>query len=156
MVYISMIIAATLVVGGFFYYYSYYNQQTKNAENNREQIKIDERFNKKDNLIKVTEPMPDQIISSPLVVAGEARGSWYFEASFPVKLLDGNGSELARVPAQAQGDWMTNDFVPFKAVLNFGAPATATGTLVLEKDNPSGLPQNADELRIPVRLTKTK
>ena len=31
-------------------------------------------------------------------------------------------------------------------------PATSTGTLVLQKDNPSGLPEHADELRIPVRF----
>ncbi len=48
---------------------------------------------------------------------------------------------------------MTAEFVPFRAVLTFAAPATERGTLVLEKDNPSGLPENADELRIPIRFS---
>lgn len=108
----------------------------------------------KSNLIKVNNPRPDQAIQSPLVVEGEARGSWYFEASFPVKLLDANGKELAITPAQAQGDWMTEEFVPFKAELKFEPPATEAGFFVLEKDNPSGLPQYDDELRIPVKFEK--
>jgi len=36
--------------------------------------------------------------------------------------------------------------------ITFENPETATGTLVLEKDNPSGLPEHADELRVPVRF----
>lgn len=103
-------------------------------------------------LIVVKNPLPYQKVSSPLVVTGQARGIWYFEASFPVKLYDGNGDLLAAVPAQAQGDWMTTEFVPFSAKLDFTRPTTSVGTLVLEKDNPSGLPQNADELRLPVNF----
>ncbi len=45
---------------------------------------------------------------------------------------------------------MTADFVPFKVKLIFSPPTTAAGTLVLKKDNPSGLPEHDDELRIPV------
>ena len=71
-----------------------------------------------------------------------------------MRLLDANGQELAVAPAQAKGDWMTNDFVPFEVELNFSAPKTETGTLVLEKDNPSGLPENANKLEIPVRFAK--
>lgn len=101
-------------------------------------------------LIRLEKPVPNQLVKSPLVVTGEARGYWYFEASFPVRMFDANGVELGVVPAQAQSEWMTTDFVPFKAVLYFKKPATNTGTLVLEKDNPSGLPENAAELRVPV------
>lgn len=102
--------------------------------------------------IQVGEPLPDAIVQSPLKISGRARGNWYFEASFPVKLFDGQGRELAAAPARAQGDWMTSDFVPFEATLNFSSPQTETGTLVLEKDNPSGLPQNADSISVPVRF----
>lgn len=92
------------------------------------------------------------VTTSPLVVKGRARGNWYFEASFPIRLLDGNGKEIAVGIAQAQGEWMTTEYVRFEATLVFEAPETDTGTLVLEKDNPSGLPENADEFRIPVRF----
>ena len=101
-------------------------------------------------LIKVDNPQPNQAIESPLVVSGEARGFWYFEASFPVKLYDNDNSELAAGIAQAQGEWMTENYVPFIATLEFIAPESNIGFLVLEKDNPSGLPENDDELRIPI------
>ena len=100
--------------------------------------------------ISVTTPAPNALVTSPLTVTGEARGTWYFEASFPVELFDANGLMLAQVPAQAQGEWMTTDFVPFSVTLTFSVPTTKTGTLVLKKDNPSGLPEFDDELRIPV------
>lgn len=100
-------------------------------------------------LIKVTSPKSGDTISSPLVVTGEARGTWFFEASFPVRLLDAEGKEIAVIPAQAQGEWMTEEFMPFKAVLEFENTSGA-GTLVLHKDNPSGLPQFEDSFSIPV------
>ncbi|MDB4977866.1 MAG: hypothetical protein JWM56_52 [Candidatus Peribacteria bacterium] len=103
------------------------------------------------NGLRMEEPLPGSIVQSPLVVRGEAQGSWYFEASFPIRLLDSHGVELASVPAKAQGDWMTADYVPFLASISFAA-TTDTGSLVLDKDNPSGLPQNAGTLVIPVRF----
>ncbi|PIR72221.1 MAG: hypothetical protein COU41_00720 [Candidatus Nealsonbacteria bacterium CG10_big_fil_rev_8_21_14_0_10_36_228] len=104
----------------------------------------------KENLIWVSEPLPNTLVQSPLMVKGEARGNWFFEASFPVKVIDENGKELGTGIARALSDWMTEDFVPFEADLEFQLSATKKGTLILEKDNPSGLPENADELRIPV------
>jgi len=111
---------------------------------------------KKLNLIRVFSPLPGARVTSPLTVTGEARGNWYFEASFPVKLLDSRGQILAQKPAAANppagGDWMTENFVPFSVALDFQKPTTATGTLVLEKDNPSGLQENADSLNMPVKF----
>jgi len=101
--------------------------------------------------VVLTSPQPNSVVTSPLTLTGEAAG-WYFEASFPVKLLDGNGNLLAQGPATASGDWMTTDFVPFTATLTFATPATTTGTLVLEKDNPSGEPQYAQSVSIPVQF----
>lgn len=103
-------------------------------------------------LIKIDSPRPNTLVTSPLEVTGQARGTWYFEANFPVKLLDADGNVLAQIPAQAQADWMTEEFVPFKATLEFEMPTTATGTLILEKDNPSGLPEYNDSLIVPVKF----
>jgi hypothetical protein len=101
-------------------------------------------------LVYVEIPLSGTKVTSPLVVSGRARGNWYFEASFPVKLLDGNGNQIAIAPAQAIGNWMTTDYVPFSVTLTFPTPATATGTLILQKDNPSGEPQFDDSVSIPV------
>jgi hypothetical protein len=105
--------------------------------------------------LRVAAPRRDALVTSPLVVTGEARGSWYFEATFPVSLLDAQGNTLANSYAQAQGEWMIEGFVPFRAELTFTLPpdaTDATGTLVLQKANPSGLPEHAAETRVPVQL----
>lgn len=101
--------------------------------------------------ILVDSPAPNAVVTSPLTVTGKARGTWYFEASFPVRLLDDEGNELAVTPAQAQGEWMTEDFVPFLVTLTFTTNAK-TGTIVLEKDNPSGLPENDASIAVPVKF----
>ncbi len=106
----------------------------------------------KQNLIRVTNPRPNTLVQNPLIVKGEARGYWFFEASFPIRLKDTNGKELGMGIAQAESDWMVENFVPFEAEIKFENPTTEKGTLILEKDNPSGLPQNADELWIPIRF----
>lgn len=103
-------------------------------------------------LIRVDAPASGDLVTSPITITGEARGSWYFEASFPVKLVDANGRILAQGPAQAQGEWMTPEFVPFTATWAFSKPTTDTGTLILRNDNASGLPENDKEIEIPVRF----
>lgn len=102
-------------------------------------------------LIKVTSVKANDAIQSPITITGEARGTWYFEASFPVELRDAKGKVLAQVPAQAQDEWMTTKFVPFKATLTFAKQvAGSKGTLIFRKDNPSGLPEHDASIEIPV------
>lgn len=103
-------------------------------------------------LIRVDSPRPNTLVSSPLKITGQARGTWFFEASFPARILDSNGVELGVVPVQALGEWMTTDFVSFSTELKFDAPQTKTGKLILEKDNPSGLPENNDSLIVPIKF----
>jgi hypothetical protein len=103
-------------------------------------------------LILVDVPLPNTAIKSPLQIKGKARGTWYFEASFPVELLDANGTQLVIMPVQADGDWMTENFVPFSGTLTWATSTTPTGTLIFHRDNPSGLPEHDKELRIPVLL----
>jgi hypothetical protein len=101
--------------------------------------------------IEVTSPAPNGEVSSPLVVEGRARGTWYFEASFPLVLVDWDGRIIAEGVAQAQGDWMTEDFVPFKGELSFTKPEyNDRGALILKKDNPSGLPEHDDAIEVPI------
>ncbi|NMC51712.1 DUF333 domain-containing protein [Candidatus Kuenenbacteria bacterium] len=108
--------------------------------------------------IKVITPQKDTTVQSPLTITGEARGTWFFEASFPVKLVDEFDNILATGVATADppagGDWMTEDYVPFKAELSFPLAITDKGYLLLNKDNPSGLPGNDLQLKVPVVLLK--
>lgn len=102
--------------------------------------------------IVVSQPADGESVSCPLHIEGEARGEWYFEASFPVKLLDEVGNVIAEEVARADGDWMTDDFVPFSLDLYYET-SSRSGVLVLKKDNPSGLPENDAQLEISVMLS---
>lgn len=137
---ISLLLTAAFVMTFITVGFLAWNYQTQEQGNQSE----------KQNIIRVQKPGPNELVQSPLEIEGEARGYWFFEASFPIRLIDENGRELGVGIAQALSDWMTEDFVSFKANLEFQPPTTKKGTLILEKDNPSGLPENSDELRIPV------
>ncbi|MDO8425749.1 MAG: Gmad2 immunoglobulin-like domain-containing protein [bacterium] len=105
--------------------------------------------------IHVTSPRPNAAIANPLTVTGEARGTWFFEATFPVRIEREDGTVLVQHYAQAQGEWMTENFVPFTATLTFDAPTSGRGTLILERSNPSDLPEHDAELRIPITFAGT-
>ena len=53
-------------------------------------------------LIRITTPRANENVQSPLVVKGEAKGYWFFEASFPVKVLDENDKVLGFGIARSQ------------------------------------------------------
>jgi len=106
----------------------------------------------KDAQIVLESPKPNSEISSPLIVTGKARGSWFFEASFPLILVDWDGKIIAESVARAQeSDWMTSDYAPFAGTLTFTKPDYGkNGALILKKDNPSELPKNDNALEIPI------
>jgi len=99
----------------------------------------------------VLSPKQNELVSSPLKVEGEAKGTWFFEASLPVKLFDSENNIIASGPAAAQSDWMTEKPVKFISTLIFSTTATS-GYLVIAKDNPSGLPENDASIKVPVRF----
>ena len=104
-------------------------------------------------LIRLETPRPNGEIASPLTITGEARGSWFFEASFPVILVDWDGRIIAEHYASAEGEWMTTEFVPFTATLEFELEEdiySKRGTLILQKHNASGLPEHDDALEVPI------
>jgi hypothetical protein len=109
--------------------------------------------NENADMITISSPTKGATVASPLTITGSARGGWYFEASFPIELRDASGKMIAQYHAEAQSDWMTSNFVPFKATLTFAKqPAGSTGTLILRNDNPSGLPENDRSVEIPVKF----
>ncbi|MCR4274896.1 MAG: Gmad2 immunoglobulin-like domain-containing protein [Candidatus Campbellbacteria bacterium] len=103
------------------------------------------------NMIEVQSPRINTEVFSPLIVSGRARGTWFFEGSFPLVLVDWDGLIIAEGFATAQSEWMTEEFVPFAGTLEFIKPVYGkNGWLILQKDNPSGLSENDAALEIPV------
>ena len=113
-----------------------------------------------EDLIRLTPPASGGSIDSPLTITGEARGYWYFEATFPVVLTNWDGLIIAEGYAEAQSSWMTENYVPFVAELTFTSPYRSgdpafmeRGTLILQKANASGLPERDDALEINVKFS---
>ncbi len=101
--------------------------------------------------VVVTSPRSGATVGKTFVVAGSAPGNWFFEASFPVQVRDKDNNKIGQSIAQAQGEWMTTELVTFTTsvtVSNYSGPAT----LVLLRDNPSGLPENDDALEVPILI----
>lgn len=102
------------------------------------------------NMIVVDNVKPGVNVLPEFKVFGQARGTWYFEASFPVEVLDANGTRITMGHAEAQSDWMTEDFVPYIAEVKIENGYSGPATLVLHKDNPSGEPSRDASVSIPI------
>lgn len=107
--------------------------------------------------IILTNPTMNSTITSPLTVTGEAPGYWFFEASFPLVLVNWDGLIIAQGYAMTDEEWMTEEHVSFEGTLEFETPQGdqeffRRGALILQRDNPSDLPENDDAVEIPIRF----
>lgn len=102
--------------------------------------------------IQVTSPYDRQYVQNFIFIRGYARGNWFFEGTFPVRLLYPDGGVIADGHVKAVGDWMTTELVPFEGRLDFKTPNVESGILELRKDNPSGLPEHDASTTVPVRF----
>lgn len=152
-----LLIIFLVVVGAGLVYYLYWNDFYQTP---KEQPVVEEPIplvdeDKEDELadqIRIYEPVTSQTVASPLLIRGQARGTWFFEATFPVMILDSEGNELAVGYASTSDEWMTEDFVYFDSVITFDVSGETAGTLVLKKANPSGLPEYDEELRVQINF----
>lgn len=103
-------------------------------------------------LIVVELPFPGAVTGKDFKVIGKARGYWFFEASFPIEVLDKDGKSIAIGIAQAQSEWMTEDFVPFSADIKVPDTYIGPATLLLKKDNASGLPEHDASISFPITI----
>lgn len=140
---------ATCVAAGNPVMESYPRQcKDKGGKTYVETIDVDETTSS--DLITIVFPTKDSLITSPLVAQGEARGYWFFEASFPVEIIGEDGTVLTTGIAQAQGEWMTEDFVPFKTSIVFDPKGNTKGIVRFKKDNPSGEAARDASVDVPV------
>ncbi len=104
-----------------------------------------------DNIV-VDLPSPGAVTGKTFTVLGKARGPWYFEASFPITVLNEKGEIIAGSIATAKSEWMTTDFVPFEAIITIPESYIGKAVLVLKKDNPSGLPEKDASISFPFTI----
>jgi hypothetical protein len=99
--------------------------------------------------VLITTPRSGATVGATFDVTGSAPGPWYFEASFPLEVRDAQGVLVIRTFAQAQGEWMTTEDVPFRATVSVG-DFKGPATLILKRDDPSGLPENDASVSVPI------
>ncbi len=155
LVYVSLVVVIIFIVGVFTF--SNYLDFNTNTDNDTKSTEIEEETPNVDevdeDLILVTNPEPNTVVDNPITITGEARGYWFFEASFPIVVTDWKGLIIGEGYATADSDWMTEDYVPFTATVSYDLPADTPymrGYLILMKDNPSGLPEHDAAIDIPI------
>ena len=109
-------------------------------------------------LLEISSPGPGDSITSPVTVRGEAMGGWYFEASFPIVITDWDGRIVGEGYATAEGDWMTDTFVPFEGMVEYTLATTSlvkkTGSVIFKRANASGLPEHDASVEVPIRFSE--
>ena len=145
----KILILVLVLIFGYFLYASYTEAPTSDLDVPIEKITY---INASENMIKVELPFPGAVTGKEFSVIGQARGNWFFEASFPIDLLDKDGNVLVNTFATAEGDWMTTEFIPFKAEIKAPIDYIGPAILVLKKDNPSGLPEHDASISFPITV----
>lgn len=104
--------------------------------------------------VVVDSPVFGELVTSPLLVSGRARGFWFFEGELPMVLKDEDGRILwqGNYMITSGQDWMTSEFVEFSLPISFPQPQTDFGVLIIQKNNPSDLRHLDASFAVPVRF----
>lgn len=106
--------------------------------------------------IIITTPAKDAIITNPVTISGRARGTWFFEGSFPVEIYDEKNKLLASgkarsIPESENVKWATNGYFDFKGEIRFDRPSINSGYILFRKDDAAGSPGGEKKLyKLPV------
>lgn len=111
-----------------------------------------------DIVIHTITPEENEAINFPLVITGETKGTWFFEGSFPVEILNTKQEVIATTFAQGESDWMTTEFVPW--TITFAerpeklepVSSSPNAYIKFKNDNPSGDPIRDKSFILPIRL----
>jgi nucleoid-associated protein YgaU len=97
--------------------------------------------------LAVRHPQPFDIVGDSFVLCG--LGSAFEGVVGSATLTDRNGTVLAEIsPMFVSGSG--SGFTLFDFPVTYGVPATAEGTLRVDADNPSGLPENEFGVTVPL------
>jgi len=141
-VYIVLILV--VLVGGFYLF-------NKDTQKEPELAQITYMNTSSDDIVPEL-PVPSAIVGKQFTVSGKARGYWFFEASFPIQVLDKDGKILVSSFATAEDEWMTTEFVNFSADVSIPENYIGLATLVLNKDNPSDMRDKDASISFPITI----
>ena len=111
-------------------------------------LEIEYRNSSPDDIV-ISSPQHGTTVSFPLQLSGQARGPWFSGASAPVRLMNESGDFLITEKIEAQGEWMTEDFVSFTGQIDFEA-TPGNYILLFQSSNPSDLPELDKFVEVPI------
>lgn len=147
-----ILIVAVVIIGAGIGAWWFLNQNQQNGDDGQQQIQNATYINTNRDEIVVYAPVVGATVTKGLTVTGKAVGGWFHEAILTLEVLDESGEVIASGSANAQGDWMNEDFVDFSGTLQLPAEYTGEATLSLQKSNPSGLLENSASATIPITI----
>lgn len=134
-----------------------YEEPTMNQHNDMENTgsneKTEEKTDEKDMVytsqeqgveLDLSEMNFDERLSCPAIIEGEISGTWYSEGEFSIEVLQ-EGQVVEQLRAEAQGNWMTEDPVPFTSTFEC-EEYPGEIELSFQQGNPSGLAENEDQV----------
>jgi hypothetical protein len=101
-------------------------------------------------VVVVTSPLPHATVDVSFVVEGRAPVGWFSESVFPIQVRDENNNVIARATAHGPTAWKKSTALSWSATVTVLGPYTGPATLILLRNNPSGLPENDDAVTIPI------
>lgn len=110
-----------------------------------------------DGQIFADQPEAGMTVTSKVLVSGHARGDLFFEAVLPVDVVDEGDNIVGEGAVRAEGDWMTQEFVPFQGEIAFTLPdgvSSAAGAVVFLLQDMSGLSEDVILFSVPVTLSR--
>ncbi len=85
-------------------------------------------------------------------IKGRVSGEWFFEGTFPVRVLNTQGEIIESLIAASEGGWMTSNLVDFTFTLDLDLDKESIVKIVFEKSNASNLVENDDSASITVTV----
>lgn len=107
-------------------------------------------------VIEAKKPKPNEEVSSPFELSGQAVGDWYNTGYLNVKLVDEHDNVLMSKLVKATADTNTEGMVPFAAAIEYDASQSAIGRLIIERTNPNFTRGQLGPMYIPLRLKPTQ
>ena len=130
---------------------------TKKCEEVKEEAKGTEIISEKGVKIKLDNIKEGDTVEVGFEVKGSVTGSWFTEGVFPVRIIEKEtNSVIITNTARADGEWETEDYVPFSFVIDAEIEKEGPFILRFDKSNPSALSDNYDYASLTVNLKPYK
>ena len=129
---------------------------TKQCEK-KEEAKGTEITSEKGVIIKLDNIKEGDTVEVGFEVKGSVTGSWFTEGVFPVRITEKEtNSVIITNTARADGEWETEDYVPFSFVIDAEIEEDGIYILRFDKANPSGVSDSYDYASLTVNLKPYK